>query len=354
MNDATDNTKKDDKWDTSSDEGDVDDGSSHEELKKYTFPELTNQIQVALTTLGGNGCIPKLNWSSPKDATWMNCGSLKCTKVGDIYLLLKSSDFIGFDLEKAWDDLEEEDEGDDCVDGMVGNLSIDNDGATKDNYCVPNNNECFKEKEKEKLKASKPSGFEYELVLRKWCNLHPSMEFRCFVYDHELVGISQRHPSKFYPHLQPPTDGTIHPSADLIQSFFETYIQNKFSNGRIHRYVVDLYIDSQERVWIVDFNVWATRTDGLLFDWEELALLGKEIHNVKQKEGENQNMPLPEMRVVTKDMKSMTYDPLSSYRGPTDVMDLLSGGGGGGEGANIADTSAFQDFMKQCVKPSEI
>jgi hypothetical protein len=31
-----------------------------------------------------------------------------------------------------------------------------------------------------------PPDFEYELVLRKWCNLHPSMEFRCFVYDGEL------------------------------------------------------------------------------------------------------------------------------------------------------------------------
>jgi hypothetical protein len=27
---------------------------------------------------------------------------------------------------------------------------------------------------------------QFELVLRKWFNLHPSMEFRCFIFDHEL------------------------------------------------------------------------------------------------------------------------------------------------------------------------
>ena len=58
------------------------------------------------------------------------------------------------------------------------------------------------------------------------------------------------------------------------------------------------------------------------------------------------NIPMPEMRVVTKDMKSMTYDPLSSYRGPTDVMDLL------GDDGNYMPS--FEDFMKQCVRPSEM
>jgi len=57
-------------------------------------------------------------------------------------------------------------------------------------------------------------------------------------------------------------------------------------------------------------------------------------------------IPPPEMRVVTRDMKSMTYDPLSIFRGPTDVMDLMGGNGGASE--------EFEEFMKQCVKPSEM
>ena len=78
MNDGGDN---DDRWDSSSDDEDGEDDDSNEGLKKYSFPTLTEQIQSALTTLGGDknvDCMPKLNWSAPKDATWINCGSLKC------------------------------------------------------------------------------------------------------------------------------------------------------------------------------------------------------------------------------------------------------------------------------------
>jgi hypothetical protein len=43
-------------------------------------------------------------------------------------------------------------------------------------------------------------------------------------------------------------------------------------------------------------------------------------------------------------MKSMTYDLLSSYRGPTDMVNLLGGGGGTGEDSG----PSFEEFMKQC------
>jgi len=289
----------DDQWDSSSDEED--------EVNRYIFPAFTEKIRSALETLGDGernlGCMPKMNWSSPKDACWINQGSLKCTKVGDVYLLLKSSEFVTFDLEKAFEDLEDE-------------------GATK------------------------PTDFEYELVLRKWCNLHPSMEFRCFVHDHRLLAISQRHPSKFYAHLQPLEDGSPHPSLDIIFAFYETYVQGRFASGNVHRYVLDLYLDSQERVWIVDVNVWGSRTDGLLFTWGELTeIAASSMHDDD-----------PEMRVVTKDMKSMTYDPLSSFRGPTDIMNLLGGShpGGSGSDTNLGDLPSFQDFMSRCVRPSEM
>ncbi|EJK50568.1 hypothetical protein THAOC_30403, partial [Thalassiosira oceanica] len=174
MNDNA--TPDDDEWETDSDD----------ETTSYSFPSLTAQIQTALDSLNGDrdlGCMPKMNWSSPRDATWMNQGSLKCTKVGDVYLLLKSSEFVTFDVERAFDDLAEDDS----------------------------------------ITGGYPDCFSHELVLRKWCNLHPSMEFRCFVRGHDLVAISQRHPSKFYGHLQPPVDGSAHPCAEMISSFFATY-----------------------------------------------------------------------------------------------------------------------------------
>ena len=116
----------------------------------------------------------------------------------------------------------------------------------------------------------------------------------------------------------------------------------------MNRYVLDLYVDSQERVWIVDFNVWGSRTDGLLFDWEELSNLGLNVNN----RNNHRLSAKPEYRVVTKDMKSMTYDPLSSFRGPTDVMDLLGQNNGSSDG--FEDSPSFESFMNQCVRPSEL
>lgn len=111
---------------------------------------------------------------------------------------------------------------------------------------------------------------------------------------------------------------------------------------------MDLYLDSQERVWIVDFNVWGDRTDGLLFDWKDLMEIVSQNcnNNNEQTEDDDAETKLPEMRVVTKDMKSMTYDPLSSYRGPTDVMDLV--------GSDGNYKPSFEEFMRQCVRPSEM
>ena len=139
----------------------------------------------------------------------------------------------------------------------------------------------------------------------------------------------------------------MHPSTTIICAFFQTYIHKRFADGAIDKYVFDVYLDSQERVWIVDFNVWGSRTDGLLFEWKELVELGAQVGN------STTNQIMPEVRVVTKDMKSMTYDPLSSYRGPTDVMNLLGSGNGSGESSGL-EGNAFDEFMQQCVRPSEL
>ncbi|KAL3758532.1 hypothetical protein ACHAWU_008286 [Discostella pseudostelligera] len=348
--------------DENNDGEDTDDDDDDEPETKYSFPSLTQQIQSSINQLG-NICMPKMNWSSPKDATWINCGSLKCSTPGDVYLLLKSSDFIVFDLEKAWEDLHVEETSEEIYVTNVDNsvvtgvsaavnqlehLRIDESSLASvplspSHECTTNNKDDSNDNVEEQHKQFRREEFEHELILRKWCNLHPSMEFRCFIYEHELVAISQRHPSKYYSHLQTPSDDSIHPSITTLHVFFHTYVRCKFARGAIHRYVLDVYIDSQERVWIVDFNVWGTRTDGLLFDWKELTMLGNQIRDTNN----SSSVPMPEMRVVTKDMKSMTYDPLSSYRGPTDVMDLLGSSG---------DTSApsFEEFMKQCVRPSEM
>jgi hypothetical protein len=91
-----------------------------------------------------------------------------------VYLLLKSSDFVMSDLEMALvgglsrtteEEEEEEEEGGE-EEEVGGNMGVKRrEGGShvvgSDGMMPP------------------PPDFKYELVLRKWCNLHPSMEFRC-------------------------------------------------------------------------------------------------------------------------------------------------------------------------------
>jgi len=51
--------------------------------------------------------VPKLDWSAPKDATWISAtNSMECRTPNDVYLL-KSSNFITHDLEQAFDGCED-------------------------------------------------------------------------------------------------------------------------------------------------------------------------------------------------------------------------------------------------------
>ncbi|GAM17294.1 hypothetical protein SAMD00019534_004690, partial [Acytostelium subglobosum LB1] len=179
--------------------------------------DITKRINDSIELLGGE-VIPKLNWSAPKDATWMNSyGSLKCTTPSDVILLLKSSDFINNDL--AQFELSKE---------------------LKDQHITP-----------------------YTLVLRKYHNLYLSMEFRCFVRGNKLVGISQRDTSTFYNFL-PAKKMAIE---QAIQEFFIENICRQFDD---ESYCFDVYITKENRVWLVDFNPIHPTTDSLLFDWYEL------------------------------------------------------------------------------------
>eukprot|EP00903_Cladosiphon_okamuranus_P008255 g7946.t1 len=183
------------------------------------FPGLHTQLSEAIASLGG-AVFPKLNWSCPKDAAWVNGGSLKCSLPGDVLCLLKSSTFISHDLSHAFDA---------CNDATV----------------------------------SRPGTF--TLVLRKWCNLHPSMLFRCFVRDRRLVGVCQRDCTSYYGFLVEEADRL----SGLLEDFFAAEVCKKFPDPEC---VADVYVDNRSRVWLLDINPFSAVTDSLLFDWSEDAL----------------------------------------------------------------------------------
>ncbi|KAI8913589.1 D123-domain-containing protein [Gorgonomyces haynaldii] len=191
------------------------------------FPELAQQVKEVIALYGGK-VFPKLNWSSPKDASWMLCGNtLMCQSFDDIVLLLKSSDFVAHDLSFPYEH---------CDDVAVDRQVEVQDGT-------------------------------YELVLRQWYTLHPSNEFRCFVRNNEIIGISQRDTTNYYPFLKEKIDDY----QEIIFELFEDKIQGKFADPS---FVLDIYINpGNEKAFIMDFNPFGPTTDPLLFRWESLSAM---------------------------------------------------------------------------------
>lgn len=208
-------------------DGGSDSADNQTETENPSFPEVENAVRSAIADLEG-AVLPKLNWSAPKDAKWMNFGTLKCGTVQEVFTLLKASDFIAHDLCHSLDD---------CTDASE--------------------------------RPSRPDVF--CLVLREWRSIDEASEFRCFVSGGRLRGVSQRHTSLFWEHLVDPafTDGVV----AKIAIFFEERVKGKFP---LDRFVFDVLVCKAPRhkVRLVDFSPWISSTDPLLFDWRELPTLG--------------------------------------------------------------------------------
>ena len=277
------------------------------------FPELHASINGAITALGG-AVAPKLNWSSPKDATWISRhpNTVKCTSANDVYILLKSSSFISHDLDHAFD---------------------------------------------ETITSPTPAKFSPVLVLRSYFSPLPSLEFRCFVKDRQLVSITQRdlHHYGFLGNLR---SAIIARARELFSKLRFTFPDACF--------VFDVYIpeadydpdgdsDSETnrtrlgRARLIDINPWAPRTDTLLFGWDEL--LGIQVARpflgaapeTKEEEGqvstteeseweEEAEDHEPELRLVEHDdpaAYNFSSAPYSAHKLPKDVVDASMAGQGG-------------------------
>ncbi|KAF8978527.1 hypothetical protein BGZ52_005924 [Haplosporangium bisporale] len=245
-------------------DSDADEDEDEEAALPY-FPELEDEIAQTIAEFGGE-VFPKLNWSSPRDASWIaTTNTLKCHNAADIFLLLKSSDFIAHDLAHAYEDCS--DEAGEAGSGI----------------------------------RSRPENV--VLILRKWFDLAPSMEFRCFVRDNKLIGISQRDMT-FYDFLKDIREEL----EEKIVDFFEERIQGKFTDSD---YTFDVYITrNRERIYLIDFNPFAQKTDSLLYQWEELLTSPEQ---------------LPLRLLPSEEAGRHMQQPFAFNRYPSDVTDLSNG-----------------------------
>ncbi|CZR59039.1 probable Cell division cycle protein 123 [Phialocephala subalpina] len=279
------------------------------------FAEIHQQIKDTITELGGL-VAPKLNWSAPKDATWisMKKNSMECATPNDIYLLLKSSDFVTHDLEHAFDGCAEDEK------------------LTKENIT-------------------------YVLVLRKWFKVNPSCEFRCFVRERRVIGICQRDLNHF-DFLFPMKEQM----RDTIVTYFEKTLKGTFPD---EDFVFDVYLpEPYDKVRLMDINPWAPRTDPLLFSWLELLtmslpkpLLGvpdsennpplpqtSSDEDTQDEDGVEEVVWKPEIRLVKKDdpeAYSFSSPQYSAHKLPREVVDASLGGESG--------MREFADHWKQMM-----
>ncbi|KLU81489.1 cell division cycle protein 123 [Magnaporthiopsis poae ATCC 64411] len=290
------------------------------------FPELHQRIKDEIKRLGGQ-VVPKLNWSSPKDATWimMDKNTMRCTTPDDVYLLLKSSSFISHDLENTFDG---------CVP-------------------APNQQQQQQPQARGTLDAPAALGFAPVLVLRPYFKPQTALEFRCFVKQRNLVAISQRD-LKHYPFLA----GLRESIVNRVRDLFANVLRFTFPDGS---FVFDVYIpegsdgasDGLSRARLIDINPWAPRTDSLLFDWEELLdiqvsrpVLGtrgeNDAHNMPPEsqsdagettdEDDGDDGLEPELRLVDEDdpiTSNLLSSQYSAHKLPKDVVDASAAGEGG-------------------------
>ena len=230
-------------------EADTYDDDSDEEGSdpSAAWPEVHAAIRETIAALGGR-VHPKLNWSAPKDATWIAAtNTMECTAPNDVYLLLKSSDFVAHDLDQAFD-------------GCVDDNDDDNDD-NDDHDAAPAEGRSTHGPPRNAARD-----IPYHLVLRKSIPaLVSSMEFRCFVRRRRLLGLCPRE-LKHYDFLP----GLVPVLRALVGAFFERELRHSFPD---ESFVFDVYVPRprpEGRVWLIDINPWAPRTDPLLFSWLEL------------------------------------------------------------------------------------
>ncbi|CAK9295430.1 unnamed protein product, partial [Gordionus sp. m RMFG-2023] len=162
---------------------------SDEEIKQNIIPlKFEKKLLNLIVKFGGN-VFPKFNQKAPIDAKWININySLLCTSCQEIYILLKASNKIL--------------------------LNSDND--------------------------------KNELVIKKWININPAYEFRCYVIEKKLFAISQRDVTHKYDYIQ---DECLKICEETLL-FFNNYL-NSFPEKH---YSFDIYRPCSDKIILIDIN----------------------------------------------------------------------------------------------------
>lgn len=111
-------------------------------------------------------------------------------------------------------------------------------------------------------------GFSTGIVLRRWYQIQPELEFRGFVFAGRLVAISHYYKFLFVPQIV----AEKRRLAERMESFFTEHVQGRVP---LPNYVVDFAV-CPERCYAIELNPWALNTSSGLFEWSELVALAQD------------------------------------------------------------------------------
>lgn len=162
---------------------------------------LKAQMASAIEQLGGQ-VMPKLNWSAPVDATWISPDGLRCSNPDEVLLLLKSSERAAHDLH--------------CIHSSPCR------GEQTEQTTPTATTDGIQQQHHSAAASGAP--LQPEIVLKQFKILDHSMEFRAFVLDHNLFGISQRDPTQHFPAIQDLLPGI----SCAVEDFHHKHMAAKF------------------------------------------------------------------------------------------------------------------------------
>ncbi|KAK8858893.1 hypothetical protein IAR55_003124 [Kwoniella newhampshirensis] len=280
---------------SSASDGSSSSSSSSSEAPVYRLPALNEAIRDALRSYGG-AVFPKLNWTSPKDAAFIlpqtSSGPLHCQSPSDVYLLLKSSDFISHDMDPE---------------------------------------RAYGEPEGERPKI--------ELVLKRFEDINPAREVRCFVRNNALIGITQRD-LNYYDHLQ--SEETRSQICDTVRALWEDEIRENYGGGDLVD-VFDLYLSPKSAsAKIIDFQPYRPSTDPLLFTYDELLDIVESAFEPIPR-GEADDRPrLPIFRIIESRAHPEANRNAPAYQTNMMPLEMIEMG----EGRNMAE---FKEAWEEAV-----
>ncbi|WP_146210255.1 hypothetical protein [Vitiosangium sp. GDMCC 1.1324] len=116
------------------------------------------------------------------------------------------------------------------------------------------------------LRLALRHGYMPHLVVRPWLDIPAWAEFRCFMKQRRLMGISQ------YDCKQSGPRPEIARNADAIHSAIRSFFPRFSAASHLEDAVFDVFVDGLERggglaVRLIELNPFLAQTDPCLFDW---------------------------------------------------------------------------------------